>query len=384
MTTLYELRILSGLQAGARLRLTDGVYRLGHGDDCDVVMAGHGINAEALELAIDGNNIIVTPLQLGCGISLTDNLTEPFSLLPGQVFHLAELWLVVDKEDAPWLEQRSWLQMAEAQEEQNKIAHEAQTQPQPQPQPAEEIAPAIQVVQSVEAAALESETPINSSVQQSSYVRWLTIACMVTLISGSVLAYVLKQSNDTSESKNVTANLAAKTVKAAKTGQVDVPVGEKASLSNVAELAKPEQKHILLLQTPSVSQSSVPASEALEELRRQLSANQLGELLRATRVGNSIDIVGDLDTAQLRRFEEVLLPFVKKYGEVVSVNAQFLPPERHLPFSIKQIVSGAMPHVVTSDNVKIFEGGEYKGYRLAAIREHKLVFNGKRSIELAW
>jgi hypothetical protein len=301
-------------------------------------------------------------------------------LLAGQVFHLTELWLVVDKENAPWLEQRVWLQMAEAQEEQNKAAHDVQTsaveETVPVDSPTEAVPPA-------QVAMPEVDAVTHSPVSQISYAKWLVMACMVILIGGIVLAYILKQSNDASELKNTNSNLAVKTVK---TRQSDASTIDKASLNlaNVAELAKPAHKHVLILQTPPSVPTSIPAPEALDELNRQLSANQLNGVLNVTRVRNAIDITGDLDTAQLRRFEEVLLPFVKKYGEILSINAQFLPPERHLPFTIKQIVSGAMPHVVTNDNVKIFEGGEYKGYRLAAIKEHKLIFNGKRSIELAW
>ncbi len=381
MTTLYELRILSGLQAGARLRLTDGVYRLGHSEDCDVVIAGHGINEEAMELAINGDSIVATPLQHGCGISLTDNLIEPFSLAPGQVFHLNELWLVVDKESAPWLEQRVWLQMAEAQEEQSKVKHDVQTSSVEDTVLADQSAQATAPVQ---AAIPEPDVVTRPAVvQRTSYAGWLTIGCMVTLIGGCVWAYMLKQSNDASELKNV--NNTNLPIKTAKTPQGNASAIDKTSLNlaSVAELVKPAHKHVLVLQTSSLP-VSIPAPEALDELRRQLNANQLGGLLNVARVGNAIDINGDLDTVQLRRFEEVLLPFVKKYGEILSINAQFLPPERHLPFTIKQIVSGAMPHVVTSDNVKIFEGGEHKGYRLAAIREHKLIFSGKRSIELVW
>lgn len=358
MTIIYELRILSGLQAGARLRLTDGVYRLGHGEDCDIVIAGHGIDAEALQLVIDGAHIHATPRQPSCGISLTDNLTEPFSLSPGQVFHISELWLVVDKEDAAWLQQRSWLQMAEAQEEeQSKVEHAIPV--------AEETASTI---------AAESKIPITLPVQQIRYGKWLSIACVVTLISGSILAYAFKQSVEV----EAPINNVATAITQNKIGANKAPL----NLALVAALAKPVHTHILLLQAPS--QAPMPAPEALEELKRNLADKKLGEFLNVSRIDNAIEIAGDLDTAQLRRFEEVLLPFVKKYGEVLSVNAQFLPPERHLPFSIKQIVSGTMAHVVTSDNVKIFEGGAYKGYRLAAIKEHKLIFNGKRSVELAW
>jgi len=107
--TLLELRVLAGLQAGARLSLPEGRYVLGSAETCDIVLAGPGIEQQALVIVVDGLRLDLQPGQPGCGLSAGDSLSEPFKLEPGVPFYVGDIWLVVDHRSRPWPENRSWL-----------------------------------------------------------------------------------------------------------------------------------------------------------------------------------------------------------------------------------------------------------------------------------
>ena len=59
-----ELRILNGLQAGARLRLSEGQFLLGTSEECDVIISGRGVEAQAAEIEVREGQILLSTLQL--------------------------------------------------------------------------------------------------------------------------------------------------------------------------------------------------------------------------------------------------------------------------------------------------------------------------------
>lgn len=335
---MLELRILNGLQAGARLRLAGGSYLLGCGDECDVVMYGPGISALAFQLLIEGDQITAIPCQTGCGLLPAERLSEKFPLLRGQALRVGDVWLTVESEEAPWPRQDSWSRTSEMPADAANGHDDADTANESMPFP-------------------------GAGGRKTRFGGWLAGAGLVTLVCGSALAYAFKppMPNEASAQRRVQ-------VAAVPAPPADEPGSARNRDTDPAQrLASPEA--------------------ALQELHRQLVANDLADSLDAVREGGTILITGSLDAEQTPRFEAVLVPFVKVYGDTLSIHADVSTKEpRRLPFRIRQIVSGQMAHVVTDDGARIFEGGAYKGYRLAAFREHKLVFVGgqKETVELDW
>lgn len=348
---MLELRILDGLQTGARLKLPDSRYVIGDSDDCDIVLVGHGVEAIALHLAIDGDSILAMPRQSGCGIHLTDNSDEEFRLIPGQAFRVADIWLAVDMEDSPWPPQRSWLKQAEA-----MIADQIM----PQQLPADE---ARQLASgNADAGSTLAAAP---DAAPSRVGRWLAVGFIATIVCGSALAYVMKPASDVVPKEKWAISRAV--VKTTDASQASAPAAIEQKQAVPAAL--PEQRSV---------------SSAVSELAQSLAEHRLSKQLQITNESNSIQIHGELNSDQQPILETILVPFIKKYGDLLAINANILPPSRNLPFGITQISSGPLAHIVTDDGVRMFVGGTYKGYRLAAVNEHKLLFSGERPVEINW
>lgn len=348
---MLELRILDGLQAGARLKLPNGQYVIGDSDDCDIVLVGHGIEAVALELSIDGETILAIPRQPGCGMHSNDSAEEEFRLAPGQAFHVADIWLAVDVEDSPWPQKRSWLAQSEA------VAVEATV---PQQSPVDETLPFA-----VESADAASATDTSSDTAPPRVGRWLLVGCVTAIACGSALAYVMKPTSvPAPKERSAIGKTSVKPQEAVRTPPLAV--------------AEPRQA------APSPVHEERSVNSALAELEQSLAEHKLSKQLQVINEGKNIRINGELNSEQQGQLEAILVPYVKKYGDMLAINANILPPARNLPFGIRQIASGPLPHVVTDDGVRMFIGASYKGYRLAAVRDHKLMFSGERTVEIDW
>jgi type III secretion protein D len=339
---MLELRILSGLQAGARVKLPNGSYRIGQGKECDVVIVGHSVEADALLLAITDDAVVATPSQAGCGFGLNDSVFEPVTLSRGQAFRVGDIWILVDLDDTPWPPMNSWLEAAEAVEaEQMRVAEEGASPVEPNDDEGEE---------SVDPGA-DDERPLPGR----RYGKWLVAGWVCILVCGAGMAYVLTSA------------------------PLESPPAQDANAaeSAVTPASAPDGP-------PAASTSPPSASDALAELNALFAEHKLDKYLAATAEEDKIRITGDLDSQQARIFEALLVPFVQKYGDGLVINASFHSPRRYLPFRVKQVVSDSMAHVVTDDGIRIFEGGVYMGYRLVSVKNHKVVFAGERSVELEW
>lgn len=348
---MLELRILDGLQTGARLKLPDGQYVIGDSDDCDIVLIGHGIEAAALQLSIEGEKILATPRQPGCGVRFDDSVDDEFRLTPGQAFHIADIWLAVDMEDSPWPPKRSWLA---------------------QPDALDAVAAVSGYLSVDETCHLAAETADAASATDAIPAaappragRWLMVGCVTAIACGSALAYVMKPTSDLdTEEKSVNSKAAVKTQEAVRTPSPTAP----------------EPKQI----APSPIHDERSVSSALSELEQSLAEQNLSKRLQVINEGKDIRINGELNSEQHGQLEAILVPYVKKYGDMLAINANISPPAKNLPFGITQIASGPLPHIVTDDGVRMFIGASYKGYRLAVVRDHKLVFSGERTVEIDW
>lgn len=302
---MFELRILTGLQAGARLKLSPGCHRIGYDDDCDIVVRGYGVDAFALQLVIEHQHIVAIPMQLHCGTRLSDSRSAPFNLAPGQAFHIGEVWLTVETMDTPWPLPQQWRQAAEMLEN-VELERAADATP-----AAAQCAPSV-----------FRATPVSRRLHQMG--KWLATSCTTMMVCGCTLAYALKHP----------------TIDNAQPLEESSP-----TVDNVVEPAPALAMARALPATPDAAHNN-PAE-------RQHRVNESATDIPPPAV--------DADHA-----------------------ATSPAPVRQLPFAIKQIVSGPMPYVVTDDNVRIFEGGAYQGYRLAAVKGYKLVFQGNRQVEIDW
>lgn len=97
-----ELRVLTGLQAGAALPF-DQALLVGHADDCDLLLLDDLAPPHLLEITPNpADGFTLTPLHEGLILADGTALADPVSLRPGDIFGIDGLWLEVQASEAPW------------------------------------------------------------------------------------------------------------------------------------------------------------------------------------------------------------------------------------------------------------------------------------------
>lgn len=93
-----ELRILSGMHAGARVALKDGAYLIGSQADCDLVLTDEGVLPEHAYLSPQGNG----EWEVDWNTAETEDGPAPSSLQPGKAFALGPVIIMIDDPQAEW------------------------------------------------------------------------------------------------------------------------------------------------------------------------------------------------------------------------------------------------------------------------------------------
>ncbi len=438
-----ELRVLAGVQAGARLRLEPGSYLVGTADDCDIILSGRRLDAHAATLEWDGSALSLT-LHGAAGEG--DSARE---LTLGLVFGLGELWLCVDRAQAPWPEDPLALEPA--------ATAEAGQAPGAGDASAGAGAPAG-AAGSPEAGA---SMPVAKGSRLSERMALFgLVALAITIVGGTASVWALMPAKppaaaaDTAglaEAEQLKALLKAMNIEARVAVQRDAAGGLLLSgflptaqavdqlrtrvaaenhaarvkldvtaddwvLSRLQSLATPadawrplsvadgvvtvaaaelpeaarlrleERMRTAGLRFRSVSHVAPTLAHARERLQVRLREAGLHEVVRVAMDGKELRLTGQLSPEQTQAAGAVLDAFNEETGGAVVFQATFEPPPGRLPFRIVQVVGGPSPSVVADDGQRIFVGGEYKGYRLAAFRDGKLVFAGRQAdkVEVDW
>ena len=93
---------------------------------------------------------------------------------------------------------------------------------------------------------------------------------------------------------------------------------------------------------------------------------------------------GALDEEDSRLFGRILASFYKEHGVKIPLHAYVNSAEEMLPFKIQQYSGGALGSVVTSDGHRLYVGDSHKGYTLQRIDGRRILFAGKRKVEVVW
>lgn len=89
---------------------------------------------------------------------------------------------------------------------------------------------------------------------------------------------------------------------------------------------------------------------------------------------------GGLDDDQQARLQEALDDFNKSHlGVARLAAASATAAADSVPFVIRSVVGGAQPFVVLEDGSKLLVGGVYRKYRLVAVENTRIIFEGPRT-----
>lgn len=466
MEKALELRILSGLQAGARLRLTQGQYSLGKAELCDIIVAGRGVESLAAELELSADKLYLIPVQSDCGLSLDEQCSEAVELNISQPFRLGDLWLAVDAENAAWPEPDSWLlsmldddEAEEEYDDEDDSAADDEDEDEPSPG-----TPNLRATPTTAAPKTVVKAAPPASPRR--VVAYTALACTLIFIFGTLSVFVLKPESAISSTSLLDySNISVKPAVRAASSRLDSLIADMGYTERLMVHAGddgpptitgflPSEQELALLKarlqeakfqavvhintddmlktrleaflrerkqpwtvravrngtvivagadlTPEQAQSLAAemrlavgpirtvengekeAREAYLALQRMLQMEKFSGTVNAMLDGVTLRLEGKPDSADLSKIEKLLLRFNRQYGNSVELVANFPPPTNHLPFRIRQIVAGPLPYVITDTDTRVYEGGEYLGFRLVSVRDRKLVFSGAHRVELEW
>ncbi|MBV6322485.1 FHA domain-containing protein [Duganella violaceipulchra] len=121
-----------------------------------------------------------------------------------------------------------------------------------------------------------------------------------------------------------------------------------------------------------------------KEAVRVLGERALLDLVSIVYDAEHLSLEAQLDEAETRRFDGALAALHRSLGSAVAIDVKLVPMAVTPPFEVREIVSGPGAHVTLANGQVIYEGGSAGGYRLLAIHPGKLLFSGRRQIELPW
>ncbi|WP_426162334.1 FHA domain-containing protein [Pseudoduganella sp. R-34] len=290
-----ELRVLSGLHAGAALPLTEEAVVVGSDTACDVILLDPDVAPQHLSLRwVDGQWLA----EPGSGADVADLAGRPLhagsALAPGLPFRIGQAWLMLSPADAPW-----------------------------------------------ETAVLQpSAPPVPEAARPGR--RWPLALPAVTALA--LLLLVLAW----------------------------------------CVLRSPSAQPPSAAAAPAAAAVPAEADEIARQTERVLSERDLSKLVGIVYETGHLTLSAELDADESRRFDSALASLRQRFGTRVRIDVALTPLQRALPFDVREIVTGSAPHITLADGTVMYEGTSMAGYRLQAIRPGKLLFDGKRQLELPW
>lgn len=318
--TNLELRILSGLHRGAALPLDCAALLLGAGEDCDVVLADRGLAPRHARLAPGMDGWRLEPLDGEVGAGHDGAAQDRVDLAPGAPARVGEVWICLSQPDAAW-------------------------QDAPQPVLVAPGAPAVPAPAAPAGApSAAPPAPRPRQRQRASLKRLVLLPFGLVIVLCAATAYAF------------TARPAGELPAPA----TDVPVTAPA---------------------PALVLAGAALRAAFE---RELADGQMLERFELRLGDERWDMRADLNEEEKERFERLLGRFIAAHRIGFPVDARVVPPAALLPFRIEQVLTGAQAGIVTGDGRRMFVGDEYRGTRLISMKDGRLVFAGKRKIEVQW
>ena len=361
----HELRILNGLHRGAAMPLYDEPLVIGASELADIVLVDPGIEERHAKLSRTETGWVVLAES---GQLYVEDGPDPQTLVdiaPGGFVRVGQVWMMVAEEGAPW----------------------ESPPPDPLPALADELEPAA----SGETASLQTEDAMDASDAA------MTVTT-ATAAADSAPGAGEKPRRNGSNGVNVKRIMI-------------VPLAVVAILSGAgayaitAKTPEPAAQKTLDIQSdlksrrpgPMPAAQAAAAEDKAEQGAKRLSPEELRQAFRKRMsdadllkrfefdLGDaSWSMRGDLDDDETARFERVLKTFMDEHKITFPVNAKVVSADQMLPFRISQVVSGSHASIVTDDGSRLYVGDEYRGVRVVAIQGSRLVFAGKRKIEVNW
>ena len=355
----YELRILNGLHRGAAMPLTDESLSMGASENADIVLVDRGIERLLARLSRTENGWLVLAEDGGLYVPEGADPQKAVDIEPGAFVRVGLVWMTISKEDDPWVSPPpdpvpTLLEADEpvASVEESAVADEMATDE-----------PALTEAETLQADERQAS---HSSPEGGVFRRLLAIPFIIVALLAGAGAYAIT----------------AKSPVAIEPKKLDM--GFDMKVSNSGPDNQSAQDNSAEDKAGKGGKNGLTQEELRQAFRKRMSDADLLKRFDLSLKDDSWSMRGDLDPMETARFERVLKGFMAEYKVTFPVNAKVVPTEEMLPFRIMQVVSGSHASIVTNDGSRLYVGDEYQGIRVMSITGNKLVFAGKRKIEVVW
>ncbi|MGZ3237868.1 MAG: FHA domain-containing protein [Burkholderiaceae bacterium] len=353
---MYELRVLNGLHRGATLPLDGKPHLIGANDTSDVMLADAGIAAQHAILWTTKTGWLLSAVD-GAIRDAEDNLSQSeIDLTSGEMVRVGDIWLAIVEKDAPWEEppaEPTHIQSDAIDVDNQPLA------PLISDEPATKASPFTIVRQRHEGRN------ITFSLWKKKFIL-IPLAGIAAVSVAAAYAMTIKSTTDVQ----------------AETVALQSRIGSQSPMQSEA--------NVVLTHGQQDGKTAIAATRKLtpEQLRKafrkQLADASLLKRLDLALGDQSWTMQGTLDDEESRRFERVLVEFLREYQIAFPVHAKVFDAEAMLPFKVRMVISGANASVVTSDGHRLYVGEAYRGVRFAAIKHNQLTFVGERKIQMNW
>ncbi|MDM0030172.1 FHA domain-containing protein [Variovorax saccharolyticus] len=430
-----ELRILGGLQSGARLAVSPGTYTLGAANSCDLILIGHQVADHAASISVTER-----------GWRLDEEGQRGSELPFGTSVSIGDVVLTVERADAPWAQREAAAPLAPLAQpaagavETGVIVSDRRRWPGISARRLKQGAAlvlglaltggAIGLIRTT-GRSLAQESPVLSAVSVE------TLNAMLASLGAQAGVEVRREGDGRFAMQGYVAD--AKTLQRLRKAvsqlkanvqfevQADAVIREQVLLATGELLAPDElevengviriragapvsgerigtalkdlgitfraltvassapQAALAAASPPPTPLASAVRNQAYQRMEQMLADAGLAGKARLSWQGASLRVEGQLSAAEIAMAHAVLSRFLRATDGAVQFIADFKPlTANRLPFRIVQVVGGANPYVITDSRERLYVGGEYRGYRLVAATDGKLVFDGLNAVELKW
>jgi type III secretion protein D len=337
--------MLSGLHRGAAMEISEEELLVGAANDADIMLADPGVAPAHLRIVKRGETIGVLPAEGEVYDEHGRRLEGTIDVVPGQRFRIGDIWIGFFDNSATWDDVLPSAIMpslpdqmlpATLIESASSLAADGS-----------DAAGAPDGAADAAAAAAEAGTDEAPAKKRAWHRRKLGIAVLalaVTLVACWIAIAIYMNYRESS-----------------------LQAAQAARRARELEQARPH--------TPAEFEAT---------LKRMLGERDLADRVDLKMEPHLWELRGNLDADEQERARRMIEAFNKRYLPPFLLQLNQVPQSEMLPFRIVQITTGKRGNIVTERGQRVFVGDVLDGYRLVSVERARIVFAGKRRVEVVW
>ncbi len=133
---------------------------------------------------------------------------------------------------------------------------------------------------------------------------------------------------------------------------------------------------------PAANASMPTQAEILEATAKMIRRDDLNSVVTYQLLDGTLQFRGELSVEERIRFEHTVTSLNTAWRGEVPIKAMTTSVSTAAPFRITQVLYAKIPSVMIDSGERVFIGQSIHGYRLVSVDAGKIVFDGKRRLEI--